>query len=68
MLTEEKLARINELARKSRLSGLTCDEKAEQKNLREEYLANFRRGFANLLESVSIEQADGTVVPLRPAR
>lgn len=45
-MTPEKIARINELARKSRSSeGLTADEKDEQTALRNEY----RRGVINNL-------------------
>ncbi len=38
-----KIDRINELARLAKERELTEDEKAEQKALREEYLADFRR-------------------------
>lgn len=36
-MEQKKIDRINELARKSRESGLTEDEKAEQAALRDEY-------------------------------
>lgn len=36
-MEQKKIDRINELARKSRESGLTDDEKAEQAALRDEY-------------------------------
>ena len=42
MLTKEEIDRINELGRLSRERALTEDELAEQKRLREEYLAWFR--------------------------
>ena len=38
-----KVDRINELARISKARSLTEEEKAEQKNLREEYLAEVRK-------------------------
>ena len=38
-----KVDRINELARISKQRALTEEEKAEQKSLREEYMAEFRR-------------------------
>ena len=37
-MTKEKIARINELAHKSKNGGLTEAEKAEQQVLRQEYL------------------------------
>ena len=38
-MTEERIARLNELARKSKTIGLTEEEKQEQALLRQEYLA-----------------------------
>ena len=37
-MTQEKIARINELAKKSKTTGLTEAEKAEQQALRREYI------------------------------
>ena len=63
MLTKEKLDRINYLAKKAKSSGLTEEEKSEQKVLRDEYLANFRKSFRNQLDSIEIvdpeENEDG---------
>ena len=42
-MEKEKVDRINELARISKTRPLTEDEKSEQKNLREEYLAEVRK-------------------------
>ena len=41
-MTEEKIARINALAKKSKTTGLTEAEKAEQQTLRQEYLADIK--------------------------
>jgi len=61
-MTREKIDRINELAHKSKTpAGLTAEEKAEQKALREEYLADFRRSFRDQLEHTSIQEPDGTI-------
>jgi uncharacterized protein YnzC (UPF0291/DUF896 family) len=57
IISEEKLARINELARKSKHTPLDPEEKEEQRVLRAEYLANFREGFRAQL--ASIEFVDG---------
>ena len=50
----EKLARINELAKKSRTEGLTAEEKQEQEALRNEY----RRAVVGNLRG----QLDNTVI------
>ncbi len=51
-MTAEKIARINFLAKKQREGALTPKEAAEQKALREEYLAAVRRNFRQTLESI----------------
>ncbi len=58
-MTEEKIQRINELARKSRSEGLTEDEKKEQQKLRDEYRAAVRRSLIGNLENTYIETPDG---------
>ena len=58
-LEQKKLERINELARKSRHDGLTPEEKEEQRLLREEYIAGFRRGFMQTMESVVVVDEKG---------
>lgn len=59
-MEQKKIDRINELARKSRTpEGLTEDEKAEQKTLREEYVLSFRRSLVGTLENTYIVDAGG---------
>jgi uncharacterized protein YnzC (UPF0291/DUF896 family) len=58
VLSKEKMARINELANKAKKDGLTDDEKAEQKVLREEYLSVFRKGFRQRLENLEIKYVE----------
>ena len=41
-MTNEKIARINELAKKSKTTGLTDAEKAAQQALRQEYVADVK--------------------------
>ena len=55
-MTEEKKNRISELTRISRERALTPEETAERLALREEYLADWRRG---TLENVYIIGEDG---------
>lgn len=64
----EKQLRINALAKKQREEGLTPAETAEQKKLREEYLAEFRARLKNELEHTVIEDPDGKRTPLSEYR
>lgn len=54
MTHEERIKRINELARKSKDVGLTEEECREQQKLRQEYLAIFRESFKQQLDSIKI--------------
>ena len=64
-MEKEQVARINELARKSRTVGLTPAEKEEQQHLRTQYLREFRENMEHTLRRVRVEQSDGTHQPLR---
>lgn len=59
MITDEKIARINELAKKKKAEGLTDAEQKEQKLLREEYLSTFRSGMRHHIEGMKIVDPDG---------
>ena len=63
-MTEEKIARINELARKSKAEGLTPAEKEEQAALRQEFLASVRNNLKQQLDNIDMVEEDGTVVTL----
>lgn len=54
MLSQEKIARINELAKRAKTTGLSTSEIEEQKKLREEYLMKFRSSFKSQLENVKV--------------
>jgi len=60
-MTNEKIARINELAKKSKTTGLTDAEKAEQQALRQEYVADVKASLRAQLNNTSIKELDGTV-------
>ena len=60
-MTKEKIARINELAHKSKTTGLTEAEKAEQQALRREYLDDIKASLRAQLERTSIKEPDGTI-------
>lgn len=62
MLSKEKIARINELSKKSKTSGLTAEEAKEQKALRSEYLQTFRKSMANTIEGLTIIDPEGNDV------
>lgn len=52
-MTQEKINRINELARKSRTpEGLTEEEKAEQAQLRQEYRDGIKANLAGQLANI----------------
>ena len=60
-MTNEKIARINELARKSKTTGLTEAEKAEQQALRQEYVADVKASLRAQLNHTPIQEPDGTI-------
>lgn len=64
-MNAESIARINELARKKREEGLTPAEADEQQRLRAQYLQEFRASMEQTLQSVRIQEPDGTLTPLR---
>ena len=59
-MTEEKIKRINELARKQKSVGLTEEEKQEQYALRREYIDSFKASLVSQLENTYIVEPDGT--------
>lgn len=63
-MTEEKIARINALYKKSKAEGLTEEEAKEQHALRQEYLDNVRKNLRNQLNNIDVKEADGTIVNL----
>ena len=63
-MNEQKIARINELYRKSKAEGLTDTEKMEQKILRQEYLDSVRRNLRSQLDQIDIEERDGSITNL----
>ena len=62
MLSSDKIARINELARKAKNSKLTEEEAKEQTKLRAEYLQSFRSSMLNTLKGVTIVDPEGNDV------
>lgn len=62
-MTDEKIQRINELARKSKTpEGLTEAEKAEQLKLRNEYRQSIVSNLSSQLDHCSIVDEKGNVI------
>ena len=64
-MEQKKLDRINELARLAKERELTAEELSERERLRKEYIADWRASTIATLESIRIQNPDGSVVPLR---
>ncbi|MBH9582240.1 DUF896 domain-containing protein, partial [Staphylococcus felis] len=62
MLSQEKLTRINELAKKKKEEVLTDLESKEQSKLRSEYLETFRKSFKDQLENTKVIDPEGNDV------
>lgn len=63
-MDELKIARINELYRKSKAEGLTEAELKEQQVLRREYIDSFKRNLRGQLNNISIKEKDGSITNL----
>ena len=63
-MDEKKIARINELYRRSKSEGLTDAEKQEQKLLRLEYVQAIRANLRSQLNNIDIEEKDGSIYNL----
>lgn len=61
IMTQEKIDRINELARKAKTpEGLTPEETAERDVLRREYIDSFKRSLVGQLDNTYIQYPDGS--------
>jgi len=65
MNMEERLQRINDLYRKSQAEGLTKAEKEEQDRLRKEYVKIFRENLRGSLETIKIQNPDGSIIDVK---
>ncbi|WP_414043232.1 DUF896 domain-containing protein [Macrococcus animalis] len=62
MLEQHKMNRINELARKKKIEGLSEDEGREQTLLRKEYLQTFRSSFQKTIVTSKVIDPEGNDV------
>ena len=58
MISDQELARINELAHKKKAEGLTEEETVEQRELRMKFLEDFRSRFKAQLDNIEIVEPD----------
>lgn len=65
VVTDKTIERINELYRKSKAEGLTSAEAAEQQKLRAEYIAAFRKNLRGQLDSIKIQNPDGSIISVK---
>lgn len=63
-MDQKEIDRINELYHKSKGVGLTPEEKEEQALLRGNYIQAIRNNLRGTLNTISIENPDGTVTDL----
>lgn len=68
MLSSEKIARINELAKKAKQSSLSDEELKEQTALRQEYLTVFRTSMRDTVEHVRVFDPNGEEVTPKKVR
>lgn len=68
MLSSEKIARINELAKKAKQSSLSDEELQEQTALRQEYLKIFRTSMRDTVEHVRVFDPTGEEVTPKKVR
>ena len=64
-MIQEKIDRINYLARESKIRELTPEEKEEQTSLRREYINEFKLSLGGILDNTVIKRPDGSVEPLK---
>lgn len=61
-MQQEKIDRINELARKQKSVGLTGPEKVEQEKLRREYIEGYKRSLRHHIAGIKLVDEEGNDV------
>jgi len=65
MFTQKDIDRINELYGKAKKQGLTDIEAKEQKKLRADYITAFRENLRGTLDTIKIQNPDGTMIDVK---
>ena len=65
LMIDEKIQRINFLAKKAKTEGLTPEEKEEQDKLRKEYIESYRQSLRSQLENTYIVDENGNKKKLK---
>ena len=60
-MDQKTIDRINELARKAKTTGLTEQEKEEQRKLRAGYIAVIPMNLRAQLDNIDIQEKDGSI-------
>lgn len=63
-MNQDRIDRINTLYHKSKATGLSQEEQAEQAALRKEYIEAIRMSLRGNLNNITIQEEDGTVTDL----
>lgn len=63
-MDQKGIDRINELARKSKTTGLSPEEKTEQAKLRQQFIAEVRMNLRSQLDNIDIREKDGSITNL----
>ena len=63
-MNQNKIDRINELAKKAKTTGLTPKEKEEQQKLRREFIESVKMNLKSQLDNIDIRESDGSVTNL----
>ena len=67
-MEQNKIDRINELAKKQKSSGLSPEEKEEQAILRKEYIEAYKRSLLSQLDNMYFVEPDGTKTKVIPKK
>lgn len=64
-MDQKDITRINELYKKQKAGTLTPEEALEQSKLRHEYIAAIRKNLRGSLESIQIQEEDGSITDVK---